>query len=292
MTLPPFEPTVDPDIEVAYVSGQGRPTWPALLADFARRSEEVLARPGVVRDRAYGPHPRQRFDVVPAEGVARVSLVYLHAGYWQMRDRTAFRFLAETFAALGCDTVFADYPLAPDFGVAAISEAVRALVPTVRAEAAERRGTALPIAAAGHSAGGHLAVELALTDPAAWGLATSPIAAVLALSGVYDLEPLVATSLDRALRLDAEAARAASPIHRAGRAGVPALFAVGGDETPAFLDQNRAMADAWRAAGAPAETLVVADADHFRLLDELTDPAGPLRAAVARLLDAVPGRVD
>lgn len=286
MTPTPFEPIIDPATEVAYVSGQGRPTWPALLADFARRSEAILARPDVVLDRSYGPHPRQRFDVVPATGRARGTLVYFHAGYWQMRDRTLFRFLGETFAALGCDAVFADYPLAPEVGVAEITEAVRALVPHVRAETAERRGAALPIVAAGHSAGGHLAVELALTDPAAWGLATSPIAAVLALSGVHDLEPLVATSLDRALRLDAAAARAVSPVHRAARAGAPALFAVGGGETPAFLAQNRAMAEAWRAAGAPAEILEVSDADHFRLLDDLTDEAGPLHAAIARLLDA------
>ena len=292
MSLPPFEPIVDPETEVAYVSGQGRASWPTLLGDFARRSDAVVARPGVVRDRAYGPHPRQRFDVIPAEGPARTSLVWLHAGYWQMRDRTAFRFLGSTFAALGCDVVFADYPLAPEFGVAEITEAVRALVPTVRVEATERRGAALPIVAAGHSAGGHLAVELALTDPAAWGLAASPIAAVLALSGVYDLEPLVSTSLDRALRLDAAAARAVSPLHRADRAAAPALFAVGGGETPAFLEQTRAMAQAWRASGAPAETLVVGDADHFRLLDDLTDPAGPLHAAVTRLLAAAGGRVD
>lgn len=286
MTQPPFEPIIDPETEVAYVSGQGRPTWPALLADFARRSEAIPARPGIVLDRAYGPHPRQRFDVVPADGAARATLVYLHAGYWQMRDRTPFRFLGATFAALGCDAVFADYPLAPEVGVAEITEAVRALVPAVRAEAIERRGVALPIVAAGHSAGGHLAVELGLTDPATWGLATSPIAAVLALSGVYDLEPLVATSLDRALRLDRAAARAVSPIHRAARASMPALFAVGGGETSAFIEQNRAMADAWRAAGAPTETLVVGDADHFRLLDELSDPHGPLHAAVGRLLGA------
>jgi len=289
VTRPPFEPTIDPATEVAYVSGQGRPTWPALLADFARRSEATAARSGIVRDLVYGPHPRQRFDVVPADGIARASLVYLHAGYWQMRDRTLFRFLGETFAALGCDAIFADYPLAPEVGVAEITEAVRALVPAVRAEATDRHGAALPIIAAGHSAGGHLAVELALTDPAVWGLASSPIAGVLALSGVYDLEPLVSTSLDRALRLDAETARAVSPVHRADHAAAPALFAVGGGETPAFLDQNRAMAEAWRAAGAPAETLVVGDADHFRLLDDLTDPAGPLHAAVAHLLDAAAG---
>ena len=123
MTRPPFEPTIDPATEVAYVSGQGRPTWPALLADFARRSEIVAERSGIVRDLAYGPHPRQRFDVVPADGIARASLVYLHAGYWQMRDRTLFRFLGETFAALGCDAIFADYPLAPEVGVAEITEA-------------------------------------------------------------------------------------------------------------------------------------------------------------------------
>ena len=212
----PVEPTIDPAAEFAYVTGQGRPHWAETIAGFARRSEATAARPGVRTDLSYGPHPRQRFDVVPAEGAARVSLIWLHPGYWQMRDRRAFRFLGETFAALGCDAVFADYPLAPEYGVAEITEAVRALVPAVRAEARARLGRALPIVAAGHSAGAHLAVELALTEPSHTGFSDDPVAAVLAVSGVYDLAPLVS------IAPSGSTPPARAPSRRCGGRGAPA----------------------------------------------------------------------
>jgi arylformamidase len=59
----------------------------------------------------------------------------------------------------------------------------------------------------------------------------------------------------------------------------PAIFAVGGAETSAFLQQNAAMASAWSAAGNAANTLVVEGADHFSLLSEFTMAGSPLSEA-------------
>lgn len=279
------EPTIDPACEAAYVSGQARPHWPATIAGFVAKGEAAIAAEGVEIGLAYGAHPRARFDRFPATGAARAVVVFLHPGYWQMRDRTQFRFLAPVFTGLGCDFVVADYPLAPESSVAAITETVRGLVPAVAAGTRARRGRRLPIVAAGHSAGAHLAVELAL----AGGDSDAAVAAVIALSGVYDLEPLVATSLDRALRLDAATARAASPIHRVGAVGAPALFAVGGGETAAFVTQTRAMAAAWGAAGHAMRVEIVGDDDHFSLLAGLLEDESALGAAIAETIATAVG---
>lgn len=282
MTTPP---AIDPAAEHAYVSGQGRPQWPDLIADFITRSETTAARADVRLDLPYGPHPRQTFDLVPARETAKATLIYLHPGYWQMRDKAQFRFLGEVFGAMGFDTVIANYPLAPEASVAEITDAIRALVPVVHDEARARLGRNLPLLAAGHSAGAHLAVELALTDPARWSLSSSPIAGVLALSGVYDLEPLVETSLNAKLALTPETARAASPVHRAAGAPCPALFVVGAAETPAFLAQNRNMAAAWRRIGAMAIEREEPEADHFTLIARLADETTALSSAVATFLN-------
>lgn len=278
---------IDPVAEFDFVGGQVQPSWPPLIEGFARASAATAALPGVRLDVAYGPHPRQVFDVVPAKGTPRTVVVHLHPGWWQMRDKSLFRFMGERFADLGCDTVLANYPLAPDASIAEITEAVRAIVPAVRADAEARLGQVPPIVASGHSAGAHLAVELALTDPTAWCLAASPIAAVLALSGVYELSRLTGTSLNRALKLDEAAARAASPVHRAGRAPCPALFAVGATETAAFVAQSRDMAAAWQAAGRSASLIVSEGADHFTLLERFMDPVDPLGRGVAELIDGI-----
>ncbi len=263
-----------------YLTDQARPHHPALLAAFGQESEAAVAAWHPRLDLPYGPHPRQSFDFFTAQAPWRGTLAYFHAGYWQARDKAMFRCLAPAFLAEGIDLALVNYPLCPDVSLAGLVEAARAAVPAVLRQAAslERGGAAL--VAAGHSAGAHIAVELALTD---WSPRTlSPISGVAAFSGVYDLTPLLETPLNDKLRLDAATAQAASPLWRV-RAGMPpALFAVGAAETAAFLDQNEAMHRAWRQAGNPAELLAVAGADHFSLLRHLQQP-GDLLSATLRL---------
>jgi arylformamidase len=155
-----------------------------------------------------------------------------------------------------------NYPLCPDVRLPALLDSTRRAVPAVLAHASSLGRGGAALVAAGHSAGGQIVSELTLAD---WA-GPSPITAVAALSGVYDLEPLLETPLNDRLRLDAPAARAMSPVLRV-RAGLPpALFAVGGEETPAFLEQNARMRRAWAAAGNPAEDYVSPGTDHFSLL--------------------------
>ena len=98
-----------------------------------------------------------------------------------------------------------------DATLEALTEAVRAFVPVVRGLEGV---VGLPLIAAGHSAGAHLAVELALTDWPARGVPANAISGVAAFSGIYNLEPLIVPPINDNLRLDVPAARAASPIRR------------------------------------------------------------------------------
>ena len=160
------------------------------------------------------------------------------------------------------------------------SAAVRAFPTALAAYARDRRETFGPWIAAGHSAGAHLAVELALTDWASRGAPADTVAGVVALSGVYDLAPLIRTPLNDNLKLTPESARAASPVFRVNAGAIPALFAVGAEETAAFRRQNQDMALAWSRAGHPAQTLVVEGADHFSLLRGVTHEASPLHQSI------------
>jgi arylformamidase len=170
---------------------------------------------------------------------------------------------------LGIDVALVNYPLCPDVTLGALVECVRAGVPQILAavQALGRGGAEL--VAAGHSAGGHLAVELALTDWVARGQPASPIRGILPISGVYELTPLIATRLNDNLRLDAEAARALSPLYRVSGRLPPARFVVGALETPEFRAQTEAMAAAWREGGGETTVAIVAAADHFSVLRSL-----------------------
>lgn len=275
--------TLPADIaEFEYVSGQYRDTFPPLLGSFAQRSDAAAARADARLDIAYGDHPRQLFDLYPATGgEARLTLVYFHAGYWQSRDKSTFRFVADRLSRAGLNVAMVNYPLCPDVSVAQLVRMAAEALPRIMTDTA-----GLPMVLSGHSAGGHIAVELAAMCPAMGIVA----AGVVGISGVYDLRDLIGTSLNVKLRLDANSASEASVVLRAAAEMPPALFLVGETETEAFRTQTRRMADAWRAAGNVCGEYVVMGADHFSILENLTDPFDPVHAAVLALAQAQDGQ--
>ncbi len=97
----------------------------------------------------------------------------------------------------------------------------------------------------GHSAGGHLTAAMMATDWPALDAAAPRdlVPAGYAISGVFDLVPLVATSMNADFRLDEERARTISPLLWPAPRG--ALDAVAGAlESSEFLRQSRAIVDA------------------------------------------------
>ena len=115
--------------------------------------------------------------------------------------------------------------------------------------------------------------------------------AALALSGVFDLEPLIQTSLNEALNLDPVTAKALSPLYwpapNGGAPGGRVLDCwVGGAESNEFLRQSRNMAATWGGLGADTRVEVVEGANHFTILEPLADPKSSLvqrLVALARL---------
>jgi arylformamidase len=267
-----------------YVQGQMRPSFEALLAAYETEGRAATASESCALDLRYGPLQRQTFDFFAARGRARGTLAYFHAGYWQSRDKSGFRFIAPAFTAAGLNVALVNYPLCPTVSLAELVAAAHASVPAIRAHAAAGASAdaSHPLVVAGHSAGGHIAVELALSQPPS---PAPPIAGIVALSGIFDLAPLVETTLNDRLRLDEAGAVACSPLHRVRGAAVPALFAVGDAETRAFGRQSARLHEAWREAGNRSALHVEAEADHFSLLRPFATSGAPLFGQVLALFD-------
>ena len=136
--------------------------------------------------------------------------------------------------------------------------------------------------ACGHSAGGHLAAAMVGTDwPALYPKARSGLVpAGYAISGVYDLTPLLGVSQNQDLRLTAEDARKVSPVFWSPPAGRTLDAVAGGMESSEFKRQSRSIADAWQGA-AMTRYEEVAGANHFTIIDPLPDPQS---AMVARMV--------
>jgi arylformamidase len=108
-------------------------------------------------------------------------------------------------------------------------------------------------------------------------------AAVL-LSGVFDLRPIVATSVNEPLGLTVPDAVRLSPAH--GRVTpVPAVRAfVGEQETATFKAQSDGYVDKLRAAGVDATSRIVSGRDHFDLIYDLLTPGTVLGDTTIGLL--------
>ena len=274
-----------PDPVTAYLTGQRRPSQGPLLDAFAAESAATLDALRPVLDLRYGTHPRETFDLYANDAPWRGTVVYLHAGYWQSRDKAQFRFLAPSVLAHGLDLVLMNYPLCPDVTLGGLTAGIRDGLPKVLKTLEARGRGGREVVLAGHSAGAHLAVELALTDWTAHGVPRPVIRGILPISGVYELTPLVSTPLNDNLRLDAAEARRCSPVRRVAGRLPPACFVVGALETPEFRAQTDAMHLAWTAGGGSSSCRTVEAADHFGVLRAL-DPGGEILRAVSRMAES------
>jgi len=262
------------DYEREYDNRGRVPEHPAIIEGWYAAAAAARRELGGELDLAYGAHPRERFDLFhPTAAGAGAAVLFVHGGYWQALDKDAFSHLATGALAHGLPVAVAGYPLCPELPLARLVEAVRAAVPAVAAATGRR------VVVCGHSAGGHLAAAMVGTDWSDGNL----VPAGLAISGLFDLEPLVHTSINAALGLDLETARALSPVRWPGRARRTFECWVGGEESAEYHRQSRDLVRLWGEDGVDTEYEVVPGTNHFTVVEALADPASRLSRRLAAL---------
>jgi arylformamidase len=205
--------------------------------------------------------------VVSAGGDAPV-LVFVHGGYWQALSAEASLYLAPAALALGWSYAAVEYTLAP---AADLPTMVRECTSALAAIAAALGD--VPMVVAGHSAGAHLtAMATLVREPPV------PVVRTVLVSGVYDLRPLVHTTVNDPLALDLPAAEVMSPmlLPVTGHSEVTVVW--GDNETDAFKAQGTTYAARLRVAGLEVAAFECAGRHHFDVVDDLVDPATELGA--------------
>jgi arylformamidase len=263
---------------------------PAALSHLARWSADSKrvreTSPHAALDLHYGDEPGETLDLFPAEQRGAPVLLYVHGGYWRSLHKSDFSFVAPPFVAAGATVVVPDYALCPTVTIEQIAlQMVRAVAWTWR-HVAEYGGDPSRIALVGHSAGGHLAAMLLSCrwKQVADDLPPMPFNGALAISGLYDLEPVRRTPfLQKDLNLTPQQVARLSPAFfprpKAGR-----LFAtVGAQESDEFLRHNQLIRDQWGPTAVPV-CEAIPDADHFTVLDDLVAPKGRLHGLARQLL--------
>jgi arylformamidase len=264
------------DYEVEYNNRARVPENPALIAGWARDAaayREKLA-PRII---PYGPGARHTIDFFAGDRGGPV-VVFIHGGYWQALDGSLFSHLAGGLNAHGISVAIPSYDLCP--GVT-----VDQIIQQMRTAARELARLGQPLVISGHSAGGHLAACLLSTDWPALdaSLPADLIIAAYAISGLFDLVPLVETSINKALQLDVASARAVSPLYWQAPARGSLDAVVGENESAEYFRQSRTAVERWGAAGLATRFGVVPGANHFTAIAPLADPDSPMVARLSEL---------
>ncbi|MDH1531852.1 alpha/beta hydrolase [Acinetobacter johnsonii] len=247
-----------------YVTGQKNKNYNEVMARIDELNRLTLVSKEWKKDLHYGFHARECFDVCYAVGKAKAILVYLHAGYWQSRDKKQFYFIADHLAELGYHIALMNYPLCPEVNIEKIRTSLSYGLLTVKTYL-NGPSKNLPMYICGHSAGAHLSTELILNTKEKVKDQLN-IKGIIPISGIYDLEPLIPTSLNMNIKLNHIQARNNSPILRVSKDLVPAEFFVGNNETHAFIQQSKEMKDQWELKGNTANFTILKNSDHFSLL--------------------------
>jgi arylformamidase len=155
-----------------------------------------------------------------------------------------------------------------------------------RSQAALLTGDADRIFVAGNSAGAHLAAMLMAVDWTRHGLARSPIAGAILVTGIYDLRAVLHIQVNEDTRLAPQEVAALSPQFLALRNPAATIVAVGGDEPPLWIEQSRRFAAKLTQVGGKADLMILPGLNHFSITASLGDRAAPLTAAMLDLVGA------
>jgi arylformamidase len=253
------------------------PDHPQIFERCARRSAEARANLTCRLDIPYGASPAEKLDIFPAEGKSEALLVFIHGGYWRSRDKSDFSYLAPAFTRHGVTLAVPNYGLCPAVGIEDIVKQNLLAIAWLWHYGARYRVNPGRLYVAGHSAGGHLA---AMMLAARWNtympeLPYNLVKGGLAISGIYDLEPLVhAPFVNADLKLDQSLARRLSPVRIPPATTAPLYTAVGGEESDEFKRQNALIASTWRFAF--AGDIPMPGCNHLTVIERLADPHSAL----------------
>jgi arylformamidase len=227
----------------------------AYRARWWEASAAVRAEPRSRLNLRYGSRPRATLDYFPG-GLAKSPLfAFIHGGYWQRNEKVRISFIVPGPRAHGINVAIAGYTLAPEARLKDIVAEMRPALTFLM----ERAGDFGCDANALYRGGGHLA-------------------AVLPISGIFDLAPIGLGVRNDKLSLDI------SPLTRRAEGTPPLRLFVGANALPELKRQSQVYAQAARARGLPCSLTTLPEHHHFSILDELSDPGGALTRALMDLI--------
>jgi arylformamidase len=266
-----------------------------IVPDFQEQFEDYKASSNATRrtlrhqlDIPYGDAPRQRLDLFfpPGELSGAPIHMFIHGGYWRAQVKEDYAFVADGVVAAGAICAIVEYTLKPAVPMSNLVRETREALAWLAANASEFGGDGTKLSASGHSAGGHLVTFLASRAPHERAFPTTPIKAVIPISGIYDLRPITTSYLQPEVQLTSEEVAHWSPIESVPSPATHYEIVVGHDETAPFHQQAQDYAYVLERHGVSHERVTLHGEEHMSVVRKLGRVGSPmwelLRDAVER----------
>lgn len=250
----------------------------------------------VVRDIAYGPDARQRFDVyAPRDARGAPVIFFVHGGGWAIGDKSnrgVVHNKTARWVPRGFVFVSTNYRMLPEADTLEQARDVARALAAAQAQAGSWGGDPARFILMGHSAGAHLVALIASAPGIALDLGARPWLGTVELdSAALDVERIMRDRhlrlYDRAFGSDPAYWAKASPLARLSAAGAPFLAVCStrrADSCPAARDY----AAKAQALGTRASVLEE-NLSHRQINEELGEDNDYTRAVEA-FLDTVTAR--
>lgn len=259
----------------------------AFVERCKRRSADARFDLKCTLDISFGLDGEERLDIfMPDAALDAPVNIFFHGGYWRASKKEDFSYVAFGGVPAGVVTVVVNYGLIPSVTMAELIDQCRRSVVWTYLNIHKYGGDPSKLYLSGHSAGSHIVSMLMCRK---WGcldrgFPANLIKGACAISGVYDLDPVRRTFLNKTLNFtDADVAGFSSvsltPVVRC-----PLLCAVGGDESSEFIRQTKEFAARWQTHNLAVDTHVLAGKDHFSIREDLGDPGAPMNALMLKHL--------
>lgn len=257
------------------------------IAQYAARSEVARAACLDIKTLSYGDRPANTIDISVPSSVSPCPLVaFIHGGYWQEGSRIDSFFGADRFAEHGIAYAAIGYTLAPAANLSQIVTECRVAIRTLRANAQSLGADPQRIYLAGSSAGAHLSAMCCSSTVGADDVPAEWLAGVVLLSGIFELEPLLRTSVNKALSMTIAQARVNSPLLLDVQAFPRTIITWGEHETLEFKRQSRAFAQKLTDSSRSVRMFESPTRNHFDVVHDIADDATPLGRHVLQLLSS------
>ncbi|MBR1270056.1 alpha/beta hydrolase [Bradyrhizobium sp. AUGA SZCCT0222] len=267
------------DRDLGFNNGVAVPGAVELVAGWEQRSADMRKRfPGQL-DLRYGPRERNRIDFLKAADKAP-TLLFIHGGYWQTRAKEAFTVFAEGSMAHGINVALIGYTLAPDATLDEIVAEIHSGIDYLTGQLPALGAAGDDIVVSGWSAGGHL-TSMALSHPRVRG--------GMAISGIFDLEPIRHSYLNEKLKADEATSHRNSPMMMTGGPLKPLSLVAGSAELPLLRKQIADFAGHRAKYGLPVTYEEIPGADHFSIMHEMMAPTGRITTLIRQLFERTAG---